>query len=113
MAFENNIPKLSNYGVDGMRDISARRASTIANMIDKAKKEGLGDDFARRAIGKYGYDNAESMARGMKDANDFSEFAGLFGTDHNKDIYEMEIVDRKSTRLNSSHNVASRMPSSA
>ena len=38
MAFENNRPTLSNYGVDGMREISQRRAATIANMIDEGKK---------------------------------------------------------------------------
>ena len=89
MAFENNKPTISNYGVDGMRDISARRASTIANMIDEAKKQGLDDSFARKAIGKYGEDNAREMRKTMKNPDDFCEFASLFGTDHNKDIYEM------------------------
>lgn len=94
MAFENNTPRLSNYGVDGMRDISARRASTFANMIDEARREGLSDDFARRAIGRYGYDNAVGMANAMRNADDFREFASLFGTDHNRDIYEMEIAEK-------------------
>lgn len=41
MAFENNIPKIkNNFGVDGMRDISARRAATISNMIEEAGKTG-------------------------------------------------------------------------
>ncbi|MCC8066307.1 MAG: hypothetical protein LIO94_04300, partial [Clostridiales bacterium] len=61
MAFENNIPSISDYGTDGMRDISARRASTIANMIDEAKKEGRNEGFARKAISRFGSDNAESM----------------------------------------------------
>ena len=100
MSFENNVPTLRNYGVDGMRDISARRASTIANMIDEAKKEGISDDFARRAIGKYGQDNAKHMKEAMKDPNSFDEFRSLFGTDHNKDIYEMEIVDNTEDELN-------------
>ena len=99
MAFENNKPQHSNYGVDGMRDISARRASTIANMIEEARQEGLSDDFARRAIGRYGHDNGLGMAAAMKDANDFSEFAGLFGTDHNREIFEMEVVEKTEDAL--------------
>lgn len=99
MAFENNKPTISNYGVDGMRDISARRASTIANMIDEAKKQGLDDTFARKAIGRYGADNAREMRKTMKDPDDFSEFASLFGTDHNKDIYEMEVVEKTEEKL--------------
>ena len=44
MAFENNIPKIkNNFGVDGMRDISARRAATISNMIEEAAKQGIDD----------------------------------------------------------------------
>ena len=99
MAFENNKPTLSNYGVDGMREISQRRAATIANMIDEGKKAGVCDDFARRAIGTYGADNARGMIAGMKNPDDFDEFASLFGTDHNRDIYEMEVVEKTHDRL--------------
>ena len=42
MAFENNIPKIkNNFGVDGMRDISARRAATISNMIEEQQNRVL------------------------------------------------------------------------
>lgn len=99
MAFENNKPTIENYAVNGMRDISARRAATIANMIDEAKKQGIDDSFARTAIGKYGADNADEMYNGMKNPNDFNEFASLFGTDHNKDIYEMEVVEKTDDKL--------------
>jgi hypothetical protein len=99
MAFENNKPTISNYGVDGMRDISARRASTISNMIDEAKKRGIDDSFAREAIATYGADNAKAMKEGMKNPDDFAEFAALFGTDHNKDIYEMEVVEKTEDKL--------------
>lgn len=99
MAFENNRPTLSNYGVDGMREISQRRAATIANMIDEGKKAGISDDFARRAIATYGADNARGMIAGMKNPDDFDEFASLFGTDHNRDIYEMEVVEKTHDRL--------------
>ena len=99
MAFENNKPTISNYGVDGMRDISARRASTIANMIDEAKKQGLDDSFARKAIARYGADNAQEMRKTMKNPDDFQECASLFGTDHNKDIYEMEVVEKTEEKL--------------
>lgn len=99
MSFENNKPTITNYGVDGMRDISARRANTISNMIDEAKKEGISDDFARRAIGKYGTDNAIGMREAMKDPDSFDEFRSLFGTDHNKDIFEMEISENNEEEL--------------
>ncbi|MFQ9150266.1 MAG: hypothetical protein ACLR6B_00480 [Blautia sp.] len=94
MAFENNIPKIkNNFGVDGMRDISARRAATISNMIEEAAKQGVDDSFARTAIGRYGADNAKAMRASMKDPDDFTEFANEFGTDHNREIYEMEVVE--------------------
>ncbi len=99
MSFESNKPSITGYGVDGMRDISARRAATISNMIDEAKKEGLTDDFARRAIAKYGADNAQGMRSAMKDPDSFDEFRSLFGTDHNKDIFEMEIVENNEESL--------------
>ena len=73
MAFENNIPKIkNNFGVDGMRDISARRAATISNMIEEAAKQGIDDSFARTAIGRYGADNAKAMREGMKNPDDFA-----------------------------------------
>ena len=85
MAFENNIPKIkNNFGVDGMRDISARRAATISNMIEEAAKQGIDDSFARTAIGRYGADNAKAMRASMKDPDDFTEFANEFGTDLNR-----------------------------
>lgn len=99
MAFENNVPGHSDYGVNGMRDISARRAATISNMIDEAARAGISDDFARRAIGRYGYDNGVAMARSMKHPDDFAEFAGLFGTDHNREIYEMEVAEKTDDAL--------------
>ena len=74
MAFENNIPKIkNNFGVDGMRDISARRAATISNMIEEAAKQGIDDSFARTAIGRYGADNAKAMREGMKNPDDFAD----------------------------------------
>ena len=100
MAFENNIPKIkNNFGVDGMRDISARRAATISNMIEEAAKQGIDDSFARTAIGRYGADNAKAMRASMKDPDDFTEFANEFGTDHNREIYEMEVVEKTEDKL--------------
>lgn len=100
MAFENNIPKIkNNFGVDGMRDISARRAATISNMIEEAAKQGIDDSFARTAIGRYGADNAKAMRASMKDSDDFTEFANEFGTDHNREIYEMEVVEKTEDKL--------------
>lgn len=99
MGFENNKPSIVNPAVDGMRDISARRAATISNMIDEAKKRGLDDTFAREAIAKYGADNGKELYDSMKNPSDFKEFASIFGTDHNKDIYEMEVLEKTDEKL--------------
>jgi hypothetical protein len=100
MSFETNVPSIVNPAVNGTRDISARRAATISNMIDEAAKDGISDDFARRAIAHYGKDNAIHMREAMKDPDSFDEFRSLFGTDHNKDLFEMEIVDNNEDELN-------------
>jgi len=99
MAFENNKPSIVNPAVDGMRDISARRAATISNMIDEAKKRGLDDTFAREAIYKYGEDNGKALYNSLKDPTDFEEFASVFGTDHNKDLFEMETIEKTDETL--------------
>jgi hypothetical protein len=41
------------------------------------------------------------------------EYAAAFAGEHERKPQDKEVLDRKSTRLNSSHNPASRMPSSA
>ncbi len=94
MAFENNKATLTNYGVDGMREISERRAATISNIIDQLRERGMDDSAVYDAIGKYGRDNADAMRASMQDPDSFKEFTDLFGTDHNKDIYEMEVVEK-------------------
>lgn len=99
MAFEHNTPSIVNPAVNGMRDISARRAATISNMIDEGKKRGIDEQFARDAIAKYGADNGQELYHSMKDPKDFKEFAELFGSDHNKDIYEMETVEKTDDSL--------------
>lgn len=99
MAFENNQPTLRNYGVDGMREISQRRAATISNIIDELAKKGENDQPVYDAIAKYGKDNADDMKAAMKDPNSFKEFTDSFGTDHNKDIYEMEVVEKTDDKL--------------
>jgi DNA-binding transcriptional regulator YdaS (Cro superfamily) len=99
MAFEQNKPTIINEAVNGARDISARRAATISNMIDAAQQHGLNEDFAREAIRKYGEDNGRSMHAGMQNPDDFSEFAALFGSDHNREIFEMEVVNKTSDEL--------------
>ncbi|MCR4587435.1 MAG: L-2-amino-thiazoline-4-carboxylic acid hydrolase [Lachnospiraceae bacterium] len=99
MSFEHNKPSISDFGTDGMRDISARRAATISNMIDEAASEGISDTFARRAIARYGADNARHMRESMKEPDSFDEFRSLFGKDHNKNIFEMEVVENDQDKL--------------
>ena len=87
-----NEAKIQNPTVDGLREICARRASTISYMIDEAKKRGLDDQFARDAIYHYGQDLGKEMYAGMEDPTDMLEFSKHFGTGHHTDIYEMETV---------------------
>ena len=92
MAFENNVPSIVNPVVDGLRDISARRAATISNMIDEAAKHGLDDQFAYDAVWTYGADNGKEFAQQLGEHPAFRQFADDFGRDHNEQIYEMERV---------------------
>ena len=98
MAFENNRPaNFSDVALAG-RDISARRAATIANMVDEAAARGLDDEFARAAIRRYGADNARAMRAGMDDPDSFREFSERFGAGYGKQIYENEVVERTEDR---------------
>jgi len=94
-----NKPKLTNKNVKGLRDISARRASTIALMIDEARKRGLDESFARNAIYQYGKAIGSALFARVDNPDDMIEFAKYFGTDHNHDIYEMETVTSDESRL--------------
>ena len=78
--------------VDGLRDISARRAATISNMIDEAAKHGLDDQFAYDAVWTYGADNGKEFSQQLGEHPTFRQFADDFGRDHNEQIYEMERV---------------------
>ncbi len=95
----HNTPHLNDEHVFGLREISERRAATISNMVDAAKKRGLDDDFAFEAVAAYGTDNAIEMRNSMADPDSFAEFADAFGTDHNREIYEMERVKQTDDEL--------------
>lgn len=99
MSYENNVPHLRNETVDATREISERRAATISQMVDQAQKHGLDDEFAYDAVYGYGADNAKEFRKTMKKPDSFTEFADSFGTDHNKDIYEMETVIKTDSEL--------------
>lgn len=79
MAFEGNKEHIKTRAALAGREISERRAATISNMLDEAAVEGLNDGFARRAIARYGADNAQAMRAAMQDPDDFAEFAATFG----------------------------------
>ena len=93
MAFENNVENIKTDVALAAREISARRAATISNMIEEAGKRGIDDSFARVAIGRYGADNADTFRSTMKNPDDFSEFAASFATGHNQEVFEMEVVE--------------------
>lgn len=99
MAFENNVPTLHGEMVDAAREISERRAATISRMVDEAAKRGLDDQFAYDAVADYGVDNAKAFRKTMKDPDSFQEFIDEFGTDHNREIYEMETVTKNENEL--------------
>lgn len=94
-----NEAKINNPVVNGLRDICARRASTISYMIDEAKKRGIDDEFAWNAVYKYGEDIGKDMYAQMEDPTDMVEFSKYFGTGHHTDIYEMETVASDDKKL--------------
>lgn len=99
MAFENNTPTLHGEMVDAAREISERRAATISRMVDEAAKHGLDDEFAYDAVADYGIENAKEFRKTMKNPDSFKEFANSFGTDHNRQIYEMNTVEKSGDKL--------------
>lgn len=99
MSFEHNVPTLDNATVNAAREISERRAATISRMIDEAAKRGLDDAFAYDAVADYGADNAREFRKTLKDPDSFREFIDNFGTDHNREIYEMETVTKTDDEL--------------
>ena len=94
MAFEGNKEHIKTRAALAGREISERRAATISNMLDEAAVEGLNDGFARRAIARYGADNAQAMRAAMQDPDDFAEFAATFGQGASREIFEMEVVEQ-------------------
>ena len=94
-----NEAKINNPVVNGLRDICARRASTMSYMIDEAKKRGIDDEFAWNAVYKYGEDIGKDMYAQMEDPTDMVEFSKYFGTGHHTDIYEMETVASDDKKL--------------
>lgn len=94
-----NIAHKSNPGLDGQRNICERRATTIAYMLDEAKKQGLKDDFARTAIYRYGEDMGIPMNKNMKNPDDLKEFESKFAAMPHRDIYEMTTEECSDERL--------------
>ncbi len=94
-----NEATIQNECVFGLRDISERRAATIALMIEEARELGLDEGFARRAIYRYGAPMGKALHDKMEDPSDMEEFATYFGQDHNHDIYEMETIAADADKL--------------
>jgi DNA-binding transcriptional regulator YhcF (GntR family) len=96
---EHNVFQKEDAVSKAGRDISEKRASTIAYMIEEAKKAGISDNFARKAIYAYGKDAALKLKAMMKDPTDMLEYAEYFGTDHNNEILEMERIEVSEDKL--------------
>jgi len=88
----HNEAKLNDDVTKGLRNICARRAATISYMIDEAKKQGLDDSFARKAIYNYGKDIGKEIEEIMEDTTDIIQFARHFAGAPHTNIYEMETV---------------------
>ena len=94
-----NEPKINNEFTNGLRDICQRRASTISYMMDEAKKQGIDDSFARKAIYRYGEDLGKEICEAMDDVTDMVEFSKYFGAAPHTDIYEMETIESDENKL--------------
>lgn len=94
-----NEAKIKDPSTQAMRGLCAKRATTICYMIDEAKKLGLDDAFARKAIWQYGLDIGNEIKKQMKDPSDMVEFAEFFGIGFDKNIYEMQTVAADAEKL--------------
>ena len=86
-----NTPKLTDAVTTALRNQCAKRACTMALMLDEAQGAGArGTEFARRAVYKYGRFSGEDIKRKMKNPDNLEEFAEYFGIGLDMKIYEME-----------------------
>jgi predicted ArsR family transcriptional regulator len=94
-----NEPKLRDEVTTSLRAQCAKRASTIALMLEEAAREGIDESHARRAIFRYGEANGEDLRAAMADPSDLVEFAKHFGVGLDRNIYEMETLVSDEDRL--------------
>ena len=99
MEFHND-PKLTDEVTATLRTMCAKRACTMALMLDEANAAGAkGADHARKAVYKYGEFGGQDLKKKMKDPSDLEEFAKYFGAGLEANIYEMERLVQDSKRL--------------
>ena len=87
-----NRPGINDDVTLALRAITEKRAATIAYMLDEAAKQGLDEQYARRAIAHYGADNGHKMAASMQDSGSLIEFAEVFTGGLEARAYEMETI---------------------
>jgi hypothetical protein len=96
----HNTPKLTDEVTTALRNQCAKRACTMALMLDEAKAAGVREtEYARRAVYKYGRFGGQDIKKKMKDPDDLEEFAGYFGVGLDANIYEMERLIQDERRL--------------
>jgi hypothetical protein len=96
----HNTPKLTDEVTAALRTQCAKRACTMALMLDEANAAGAaGTGHARRAVYKYGAFGGQDILKKMKDPSDLKEFAKHFGVGLDQQIYEMERVAEDDRRL--------------
>jgi len=96
----HNTPKLTDEVTTTLRSLCAKRACTMALMLDEANAAGAkGTEHARRAVYKYGEFGGKDLKKKMKDPGDLEEFAQYFGAGLDANIYEMERVQSDSKKF--------------
>lgn len=89
---KTNQPSLMDDVTLTLRSITEKRAATMTRMIDEAKRQGLDDAFAIKAVHDYGVDNGKDFKEAMNNPHDLKEFAEKFTDNLEANVYEMETV---------------------
>lgn len=74
---------------DDLRAAFEHRAAWMYLLYKEAKKEGLSDDFAHRAIRECGHFHAEKK---FTQSDDFKQFFEEFANDNVRNVFEMDAV---------------------
>jgi len=91
-----NNASLSNDRIDLQRACIEHRATWFALMIEEAKKQGLGAEFAHNAVLRCGKFHGEVK---FPKTESLTEFAAAFADTDTKNCFEMEILESTEEKL--------------